>query len=155
MSLTKKLEHYFGFSSFREKQIRIVKGALKNHDQLVILPTGSGKSICYQLPALIQEGISIVISPLKSLIKDQINNLKKKNINAVGYYGDISEKKKEEILCEMLNEKPKFNLIYTTPETLDSNIQFALNLRTLMESKKLTRFVIDEAHCVSLWGNDF
>ena len=74
MSLTKKLEQYFGFSSFREKQIRIVKGALKNYDQLVILPTGSGKSICYQLPALIQGGITIVISPLKSLIKDQINN---------------------------------------------------------------------------------
>jgi len=155
MSLTKKLTHYFGFEQFREKQIRVVKGALKGYDQVVILPTGSGKSICYQLPALIEGGITIVISPLKSLIKDQINNLAKKNILAVGYYGDISEKEKGEILIEMLKEKPKFNLIYTTPETIDSSIQFSLNLRNIMENNMLKRFVIDEAHCVSLWGNDF
>ena len=155
MSLTKKLKQYFGFDSFREKQTRIVKGALKGYDQLVILPTGSGKSVCYQLPALIQGGITIVISPLKSLIKDQINNLLKKNINAVGYYGDATAKQKQYILEEMLKEKPKFNLIYTTPETLDCNIQFCLSIRNIMENNILKRFVIDEAHCISLWGNDF
>ena len=155
MSLARKLQEYFGFENFREKQIRIIKGALKNYDQLVILPTGSGKSICYQLPAIIQGGITVVISPLKSLIKDQIENLKKKNITAVGYYGDINQSEKNKILQEMLTENPKFNLVYTTPETIDSNIQFSLALRTIKESNRLSRFVIDEAHCISLWGNDF
>ena len=75
MSLTQDLKKFFGFDNFREAQEKIIKGAIKKYDQLVILPTGSGKSICYQLPGLIENGYTIIISPLMSLIKDQIYNL--------------------------------------------------------------------------------
>lgn len=153
---TKKyLKRYFGFESFMEKQEEIVKDALKSIDQFILLPTGSGKSICYQLPALLQKGVTIVVSPLKSLIKDQISNLQKKNIPVYGFYGNSTIKEKRLVLSEMIKEDSDVHIIYTTPETLASNEDFRNNLDTLEKKDKLTRFVIDEAHCISLWGNDF
>ena len=124
MSLEKDLQKFFGFDSFREVQHKIVKGALKNHDQLVILPTGSGKSICYQLPGLIQDGYTIIVSPLMSLIKDQIFNLQKKGINAVGIFSGTTQKEKTIIYSKILQDKADFKLIYTTPESIDTNISF-------------------------------
>ena len=124
MSSLECLKEYFTYESFRDKQEEIVTDALTNIDQLVILPTGSGKSICYQLPALIQKGITIVISPLKSLILDQVANLKNKNIQVDAFYGDISIAKKREVLDNMIDENYKKNIIYTTPETIDSNKEF-------------------------------
>ena len=85
MRLSEYLKKYFGHYSFREKQIQIIKGALKKNDQLVILPTGSGKSICYQLPALLGKGITVIISTLCSLIKDQVASLKKKILKYIQY----------------------------------------------------------------------
>ena len=115
------LKTYFGLSSFSDKQEEIVEDALNNIDQFVVLPTGSGKSICYQLPALIQKGVTIVVSPFKSLILDQVANLQKRNIRCDAFYGDISIKMKREILTNMISENYYKNIIYTTPETLDSN----------------------------------
>ncbi len=153
--IKKYLKQYFGYESFMEKQEEIITDAFTGIDQFILLPTGSGKSICYQLPALLQKGTTIIISPLKSLIKDQINNLEKKNIKVYGFYGDSSAKHKKVILYEMVNRESDVRIIYTTPETLCSNEDFKTNLQILHQGKFIERFVIDEAHCISLWGNDF
>ena len=153
--LEKSLKEYFGYDSFRNPQKDIIQDALANKDQFVILPTGSGKSICYQLPALLQKGITVVISPLKSLINDQVANLEKKGIKSDALFGDVSLTKKRLILDTMICENYDKNIIYTTPETLETNTEFYDNLKLLEECGRLTRFVIDEAHCVTLWGNDF
>lgn len=155
MNLKNCLKKYFGYEEFREKQIQIVKGALKNWDQLVILPTGSGKSICYQLPALIDEGLTIIICPLCSLINDQINNLKAKNIKAFAIFSETTSKLKNEICSELLSKDNSVKMLYTTPETLDTNITLSETIQELYKLNKLKRFVIDEAHCISSWGNDF
>ena len=150
------LKYYFGHDKFREPQESIVTDALTNIDQFILLPTGTGKSICYQLPAIIQGGITIVISPLKSLIQDQLDNLLDSGkINAVGYYSDTKQLEKNEILKEMCKSNCSFNIIYTTPETIGQSDEFELYLNTIYKEGRLTRFVIDEAHCISLWGNDF
>lgn len=153
--MNNELKKYFGFDTFMEKQEEIITDALTNIDQFIILPTGSGKSICYQLPGILQEGVTIIISPLKSLIKDQISNLEKKNIKVYGFYGNTTIKEKRFVLSEMVNPNSDVRIIYTTPETLDSNTDFNVNLKFLEEGNRLNRFVIDEAHCISLWGNDF
>ena len=155
MNLKKSLKKYFGFEDFREKQIQIIKGSLKKWDQLVLLPTGSGKSVCFQLPALLSDGLTIVISPLCSLIKDQVNLLKKKNIDVYSIFSETSLIDKIEICKKIISNENNVKLLYTTPETIDNNLNLMESLHILSDKNKLERFVIDEAHCISIWGNDF
>jgi len=151
--MEKELKRLFGHDTFRSKQKDIVEASLNNEDIIVLMPTGGGKSLCYQFPATQVEGITIVISPLKSLIQDQIDALKKKKINVCSFYGDTSFHDKEDLMINM--GEYKYLLIYTTPETLSSNYLLVSKLQEMYEQKKLKRIVIDEAHCISSWGHDF
>ena len=155
LTIEKILNEKFGYKHLREKQADVVKAAMIKQDIIVLMPTGGGKSLCYQLPALLQNGITIVISPLRSLIYDQVLNLKKKKIPAVLLSGDISVNEKKSILDKLKLDTIPFSLLYTTPETLLSNYQLIPILEELNEQNLLNRIVIDEAHCVSNWGHDF
>lgn len=149
------LRKRFGFIEFLPSQKIAVENCLTEIDVIVIAKTSAGKSLCYQLPALCQSGITIIISPLKSLIDDQVNNLLKKNIECFILYGGTDLKTKNIIFSKLLNDSNESILLYTTPETLEFNNEFNSILEKSYRSKKIRRFVIDEAHTISTWGHEF
>lgn len=142
------LQKFWNHTAFREPQEAIIESVIKGNDTLALLPTGGGKSICYQVPGVMQKGITLVISPLIALIKDQVDNLKDKNIKALALIGGLSQNEISDTLdnCEFGNYK----FLYISPERLQQEwiverlMQIPVNL-----------IAIDEAHCVSQWGNDF
>ena len=142
------LKKFFGYESFRPGQLNIIMNILSNKDVFCIMPTGAGKSICYQVPALIMDGISLVISPLISLMKDQVDALRENGINAVYINSTQSMEEIKEILKDA--SLGLYKLIYIAPERLESKI-FIQMIRRL----KVSQVAIDEAHCVSEWGHDF
>jgi bloom syndrome protein len=145
------LKKYFGFDSLRPFQEKIIKHLDK--DLLILSPTGSGKSMCFQLPAIASNGVTIIISPLKSLIEDQITQLKQKNINVAFLNEDLNKKEKIE-LFKKLKHIEDYLLFYVTPEIIMDD-KLIIILKDLHKEGKLARMVIDEAHCVSTWGHDF
>lgn len=142
------LKQYWGFSEFKESQEQIITSILDQKDVLALLPTGGGKSLCFQIPALAKDGICIVVSPLVALIKNQVDNLKSKGIKAIALAGVIGNNELVDLLDNCLYGNYKF--LYLSPERLQQEI-----IKDRIQQMNVSLIAIDEAHCISQWGNDF
>jgi bloom syndrome protein len=153
-SLQFVLQKYFGYETFKDNQREAIETVMLNRDCVITMPTGSGKTVCYTIPTIISGGTSVVVSPLLSLIYNQVKSLREKGISATHITSQMAPTERNSILHSLLKPKPDFQFLYCTPELL-SCTDITATLHKMVNNKTLVNVIIDEAHCVDMWGHDF